>query len=235
MSEMDWRQVFVNKAVQYLGAREGDSKHQEIIDAYNMLTGKPRGYTMTYKDSWCAAFVSAVACLSEVENIVPLECSCYYMMENAKAMGIWDSRPLMVNTRIGDIVLYDWDADATPEHVGIITNVTSSRYKVIEGNKNDMVDYRIVDAHSKTILGVIKPDFASLMTKSYDYQNLGWNHDDKGWWYAWGHNKGQFHQNNAVRIDSDLFFFDVDGYCVYPERIECTGRGAMQYIYGKRV
>ena len=75
----------------------------------------------------------------------------------------------------------------------------------------------------------------------YDYELLGWNKDDNGWWYATGHNKGQFHQNNAVRIYNEktgvneLFFFDTEGYCVVPTKIECDERGAMKYIYGDRI
>ena len=69
----------------------------------------------------------------------------------------------------------------------------------------------------------------------YDYENLGWNKDKKGWWYAYGHNKGEYHINNAVRIDGKLYFFDTDGYCVYPTKIECDSKGAMLYIYGEKV
>lgn len=244
MNEMDWRNAFINKAMQYLGTREGSDKHKEIIDAYNAYSGKPRGYTVTYKDSWCAAFVSAIACLSEVESIVPLECSCYYMIENAKSMGIWEKAKFVEiggkisaidKVKIGDIIFYDWDYNGTPDHVGIITNVNTLQLTVIEGNKNNAVEMREVKTNNGMIFGIAKPEFSSLVIKPYDYENIGWNHDEKGWWYSYGHNKGEYHVNNAVRIENDLYFFDTEGYCVHPESIETTEKGAMKYIHGRRV
>ena len=47
-----------------------------------------------------------------------------------------------------DYVFYDWDdngvGDCTgwPEHVGIVVFVTGNKIKVIEGNKNNAVEYR---------------------------------------------------------------------------------------------
>ena len=69
----------------------------------------------------------------------------------------------------------------------------------------------------------------------YDYENLGWNKDENGWWYATGHTRGQFHQNNFVRIDGQMAAFDCEGYLVNPNRCEVDEKGYVKYIHGDRV
>lgn len=230
------REIFISTAKRYLGIEKGSVQHHEFIDIYNAYSGKPRGYTVTYNDNWCATFVSAVACLAEIEDLIPLECSCYYMRENAKARGIYRESAIFLAGE-GDIILYDWEGDSVPNHVGIVISANDDYMTVIEGNKTEngksVVGTRIISYDDDRICGYIEPKFED--DESYDYENLGWNKDGKGWWYAYGHKKGEYHVNNAVRIDNDLYFFDTEGYCVHPESIETTEKGAMKYIHGRRV
>lgn len=232
------REIFISAAQQYLGVEKGSKRHHEIIDIYNAYSGKPRGYTVTYDDNWCATFVSAVACLAEVEDAIPLECSCYYMRENAKARGIYKKLDVIITPDEGDIILYDWEGDSVPNHVGIVISANADYLTVIEGNKTEngksVVGTRNISYGDERICGYIEPIFSDEV-EPYDYENIGWNKDENGWWYAYGHKKGEYHINNAVRIENDLYFFDTDGYCVYPESIETTNKGAMKYIHGRRV
>ena len=55
------REQVVEIAAEYLGRNEADGSHRELIDLYNSQEVLPRGYAVTYEDSWCAAFVSVVA------------------------------------------------------------------------------------------------------------------------------------------------------------------------------
>ena len=68
----------------------------------------------------------------------------------------------------GDIIYYDWDqinpgeATGWSDHVGIVVGVKWPFIKVIEGNKDDCVSYRIVPVGHKSIRGYGKPDYASV-------------------------------------------------------------------------
>ena len=72
----------------------------------------------------------------------------------------------------GDYVFYDWDdngvGDCTgwPEHVGIVVFVTGNKIKVIEGNKNNAVEYRELTVNGRYIRGYGIPDYASKATKA---------------------------------------------------------------------
>lgn len=242
MTVQELRESFVWNAKLYLGVKEGSDKHMEILDLYNSYKPHPRGYAMTPTDSWCAAYVSAIAILSEFEDIMPIECSCYYYKCIAQDMGISISadNALDLNLDKGDIVLYNWhNGGALQDHIGIIESINGGILKVIEGNKDNAVGYREISMYDNRIDSYVTPLFGKLVypesTEKWDYENIGWNKDDVGWWYAYGHHQGEYHKNNAYRIDNELFFFDTEGYCVIPETIECDNRGAMRYIHGKRV
>ena len=77
---------------------------------------------------------------------------------------------------------------------------------------------------------------AVTATVKYDYENINaWQWDGTGWWYPYGHNKGEYHVNNAYRIDGKLYFFDAQGYCVKNPVIKTDGKGALISISGSRV
>ncbi len=72
------------------------------------------------------------------------------------------------------------------------------------------------------------------------YENIGWNADSDGWWYAYGHNKGQYHVNNILRFpDKDgvekIWAFDTEGYLVNPSQCEMNPDGSIKYIHGDRI
>ena len=54
-------QDILNCARKYLGVRQWSPTHKDLIDRYNSILPRPVGYTMTYADDWCDAFVTAVA------------------------------------------------------------------------------------------------------------------------------------------------------------------------------
>lgn len=90
----------------------------------------------------------------------------------------------------------------------------------------------------------INLDYGSMVQpevepEAHYYENLGWNEDAEGWWYAWGHDKGQYHVNNVVRIvykgKEKLWGFDTEGYLCDMSQCEMNPDGSIKYIHGKRI
>lgn len=174
MVEQELRKKYIDCAKSYYGASKGGKQHKEIVDTYNTFKPHPRGYALTVKDEWCAAFVSAVAILCKVDDIIPIECSCGEQIKDWKNMGRWqeadDYRP-----SVGDILYYDWqdgmdysatDNQGNPEHVGIVVWVNGADVLVIEGNKGNasVVGYREMNTNGRYIRGYGLPDYAAKLT-----------------------------------------------------------------------
>lgn len=163
------RDVVKKKAVSYLGAREGDAKHKEILKIYNEHKPLPQGYIVKPSDSWCATYVSAMFIAAGYASIFPIECSCRRMIEVAKKMGVWVENDAYVPD-VMDAVIYDWqdngkgDNAGNPDHIGLVMSVDkkAGTMTVIEGNYNDMVKYRVIKINSKFIRGFVTPKFNSV-------------------------------------------------------------------------
>lgn len=139
--------TYSNKAIQYLGVKEGTKRHHEIIDYYNNnIRPLPRGYRMKYTDSWCACFVSVI--LEQCKAIEPpLECSVKLMADNArKKHQTFKDLP-----QINDIIVYDWKNDGSLNHVGFIYDIQGDMLSVIEGNYSNMVKIRKISTTSSEI------------------------------------------------------------------------------------
>ena len=141
----------------WIGCRESDGSHMEIVNVYNSYTPLPRNYKVKSNDSWCMVFISALFIKVGLANLCPLECSCGRAIEKAKEMGIWEENGA-ITPNVGDLIMYDWDKkDGWPEHVGIVESVNGNTFTVIEGNKNDAVGRRTVTVGSASIRGFVKP------------------------------------------------------------------------------
>ena len=156
----------VEAAEHFLGCNEADGTHKQIIDLYNAHEPLALGYEVQYTDSWCAAFVSAVAIGQELTDIIPTECGCERQIELWKDMGRWQEKDGYI-PEPGDLIYYDWDqtkqGDCTgwSDHVGMVVGIKWPFIKVIEGNKDDMVTYRVILADDVTIRGFGLPDYQS--------------------------------------------------------------------------
>lgn len=179
MTEAAIRLKVVEIAQSYVGARQGSTKHKKLIDTYNTQKVLPSGYRMTYSVAWCAASVTAWSILAGTYDIIPAECSCGRMITKAKEMGIWEEKDSYV-PKIGDFVMYDWDDTGNgdcvgaPEHVGIVSSVTSSNFTVIEGNKGSpsAVGTRTLKINGRYIRGFICPKYSKLATTIASTANL---------------------------------------------------------------
>ena len=165
--EQQLRFQLVTEAKLWLGTQEGSAQHEQIIRIYNTHEPLAQGYEVKPEDNWCAAFASAMAISCNMTDIVPTECGCERQVGLWQAIGRWEEddtyRPLP-----GDYICYAWDdnwkfGDCTgwSDHVGIVVGTAGPFIKVIEGNKDDQVAYRIIFRYHPEIRGYGLPDFAS--------------------------------------------------------------------------
>lgn len=162
------RMQLIQTAEQYLGCNEADGSHEMIIDLYNSHTPLAMDYAVQYTDSWCATFVSAVAIECDLTEIIPTECSCERQIGLFQELSCWVEKDSTIPLP-GDIIYYDWDMETRGEctgwsdHVGIVVGTKWPFVKVIEGNKDDMVTYRILLLDDIQIRGFGCPDYASMV------------------------------------------------------------------------
>jgi len=162
------RNRVVKTAQGYHGFHEADGSHSKIIDLYNSQEKLPQDYLVKYSDSWCAAFVTAVSMRASVTQVIPAECSCQRQIGLFQDLGRWEERDDYIPLP-GDIIYYDWDQTAWgdaagwSDHVGLVVGVKWPFIKVIEGNYDDAVAYRILPIGQKHIRGFGRPDYASLV------------------------------------------------------------------------
>lgn len=168
---MGSRQAMVAKMRSWIGKNEADGSFREIIDIYNSHTPRARGYKLQYSDEWCAGTVSAAAIATGNTNAVPLEVSCHYMIEGAKAKGIWVENDSYV-PQGGDIILYDWqdsgigDNTGNPDHVGVVEYTSGGIIHVIEGNNGEKVARRELSVNGRYIRGFIVPKYSDNVAPS---------------------------------------------------------------------
>lgn len=153
-----YRSEIVLIAQGWIGCKESDGSHQKIIDVYNVHTPLARGYKVKYTDAWCATFVSACSIKAGFTDILPIECSCNYMIQKFKNIGRWKENDDYVPSA-GDVIFYDWDDSGvgdnkgSSDHVGIVEKVVGSTITVIEGNKNKAVGRRTLQVNGRYIRG----------------------------------------------------------------------------------
>lgn len=150
----------LNQARAWIGKKESNGSHKEIIDVYNGHKPLARGYKVKYTDSWCATFISALAIKCNCTDIIPTEASCGKMIELFKNIGCWQEDG-NVTPDPGDIIFYDWDKkDGWPEHVGIVESVSGNQITAIEGNKSDAVARRTIAVGNTSIRGYGVPKYS---------------------------------------------------------------------------
>ena len=161
------RMDLVRTAESWLGTQEYTDDHEQILEIYNTHKPLARGYAVTVDDSWCATFGSTVAIQQQLTDIIPTECGCERQIALWQELGRWveddNYMPLP-----GDYIYYAWekypsfgDCTGWADHVGIVVGTSGPFIKVIEGNKNDMVAYRIILRGDLQVRGYGLPDYAS--------------------------------------------------------------------------
>ena len=119
---------------------------------------KDMGYN--YRIEWCACFISWLATKLSITDIIPVDMSCNNQISFFAKRDDWHTD--IENIQAGDIIYYDWDrlGDSRPaDHVGIVESVKNGVITVIEGNKNDRVEYRKAKIDNPLIFGFARPKY----------------------------------------------------------------------------
>ena len=163
MTEYELRAWVCAVAKAWLGRKEADGSHREIIDVYN--AGRvPGSYAMKYEDPWCAAFVSAVGMKAGCGDIIIPNVACDPMIGAYEACGGWREEDDFA-AQAGDLIFYDWqdsgagDNRGSSDHVGLVVDNDGRTLTIIEGNCSDMVKYRTIPVNGKNIRGFAVPDY----------------------------------------------------------------------------
>ena len=165
------RGEIVAQAQSWIGCKESDGSHKQIIDVYNADKPLPRGYKVSYTDAWCATFVTACVIKCGATDIIPKECSCNKMIALLKGLGCWVENDAYVPAP-GDLIFYDWEDKGTgdntgvSDHVGIVEAVSGNTITVIEGNYNNACKRRALTVGGKYIRGYGVPKYDSEPVKA---------------------------------------------------------------------
>ena len=158
------RSEVVKQAQAWIGLKESNGSHKQIIDLYNSHSPLARGYKVKYTDAWCATFVSAVAIKLGYTAIIPTECGCDKQIALFKHLGAWVENDAYAPIP-GDTIYYDWQDSGSgdnvggADHVGIVEKVSGNTITVIEGNKSDAVGRRTLAVNGKFIRGYGVPKY----------------------------------------------------------------------------
>lgn len=139
-----------------VGIRENSEEFKMVIDTYNNQKTLPRGYKVSYKDPWCAVFISFISILSGCENIILPECSAQYLYNGIKGKSVSN-----VDIQAGDIVIYNWKKNPYwADHIGIVQYVGGSgNVYIIEGNSSNGVQRKQYSRLSEYIIGIKRPHY----------------------------------------------------------------------------
>ena len=147
----------INTALKYMGLNTQGKL--ALMDYYNSkiypLIDNDRKYKIKPNDNWCAMFCSVIAHkIGRTKDNFPFEVSVFYMTRNAKRMGIFTTD--LKKAQVNDLVVYDWKADGTLNHVGILQEIGTDYIKVLEGNYSNTVKVRTVKMPNSEVYGYIK-------------------------------------------------------------------------------
>ncbi|MGY1942693.1 CHAP domain-containing protein [Nocardia asiatica] len=107
-------------------------------------------------DAWCAAFTTWTWEQAGYNvdwtnpNYVPS------IWNDAKHMGLAGN---IASAKAGDMIIFDWEGDGTPDHVGIVKSVDPNTGKIttIEGNSSDRLQSNTYDGNARSLVGVVRP------------------------------------------------------------------------------
>ena len=162
------RKDVVSQAQIWLGTEEGSEQHLDILEIYNAHEPLARGYEVTPADNWCATYGSCIAIELGLTDIIPTECGCERQIELWKELGRWTEQDSHM-PQPGDYIYYNWndtwnlkDNTGWADHVGIVVGTAGPMIKVIEGNKDDTVTYRVICRWDYRIRGYGLPAYDSI-------------------------------------------------------------------------
>lgn len=118
--------------------------------------------------AWCVIFVwwlfrkcGLSALLYDGKKVA----SCSVLLGWAKAKKQWVTK----GYHPGDLLIYDWNGDGKPEHIGICVSVSSGKVTAIEGNtstsnNSDGGEVMLRTRSISSVLGAVRPLYAAAGT-----------------------------------------------------------------------
>lgn len=105
---------------------------------------------------WCAAFAINILKDAGILDTTGLKNPnyCPEIVRWAKEKNIWMERGS--TPKPGDAILFDWGADGTSDHIGIVEKVENGKITTIEGNSSDSVRRNSYEIGSSKIMGFVK-------------------------------------------------------------------------------
>ena len=153
---MSYRSDVVKAAKSQIGACEPSGD-----DVYLKWFNQVAGSSLPMNAAWCACFVSW--CLRKASvptSVFGNFAQCSVALSWAKSKKIFYYRNTGHRPSPGDLILFDWNGDNKPDHIGIVESTTVNSVKTIEGNTKggaavDGVREKIYSSTSKSIYGYI--------------------------------------------------------------------------------
>lgn len=127
------KQQLINKFIQTAEKHIGDANSVTAV-AYNKIK-KDKRDSLSANSPTCVAFISVMSNDSGLNKIGSIEAYVPYFVDELKSKGA-----KIINKKdkveVGDICVFDWNNDATRDHVGIVKSVSGNDIVTIEGNKS---------------------------------------------------------------------------------------------------
>ena len=131
----------------------------ELMDYYNAncfkLVKPTRRYKIQPNDNWCAMFTSVIAHKMGLSpDKFPYEVSVGEQVKLGRERASFTQN--MERAERGDLIIFNWNGDAWPDHVGFIDSINKGIITTVEGNFRKTVGQRNIAMNSPFIVGVIK-------------------------------------------------------------------------------
>ena len=113
---------------------------------------------------WCGFFISWCARQAGIPTAVIPDTGLSSAFKN---IGVFHARNSGYIPQLGDIMMYDYDGDGSPEHVSIVEKYTASAntVTVVDGNWSDKVSNHTASMSDGNILGFTTPMYTTKITE----------------------------------------------------------------------
>lgn len=111
---------------------------------------------------WCAVSTYVWARLAGDSTLVSASPFVVDHVARHRALGSWLGRTS--TPRPGDEVMFDWEGDGKPNHVGLVETVIGDTFTTIEGNSGDVCRRRSYKINAAVVFGFGRPSYSGAST-----------------------------------------------------------------------
>lgn len=140
-------------ALTQVGYAEGSNNANKYAESYGNAN-----------QPWCGFFISWCARQAGIPTAVIPDTGLSSVF---KGIGTFHARSSGYTPQLGDILMYDYDGDGSPEHVSIVEKFTASTNSVtvIDGNWSDKVSHHTASMTDSNVLGFTTPTYTTKITE----------------------------------------------------------------------